>query len=75
MPMSQIPSTVQTKTNSNFVVNFAEMLKEEIIHFCLFDKSHFSNICTLYYVPIKYIEINGLYNIGKRSEASRLLFQ
>ena len=38
---------VKTKTNSNFAVNLAEMLKEATIHFCLFGKSHFSNICTL----------------------------
>ena len=40
-------SRVNTKTNSNFVVNLAEMLKEATTHFCLFDESHFSNICTL----------------------------
>ena len=39
--------SVKTKTNSNFALNPAEMLKEAIIHFCLFDQSHFSNICIL----------------------------
>ena len=29
-----------TKTNSNFAVNLAEMLKQETIHFSLFDHSH-----------------------------------
>ena len=32
------------------------MLKEATIHFCLFHESHFSNICTLQYVTIEYIE-------------------
>ena len=40
-------SCVKTKTNSNFTVSLAEMLKEATIHFCLLDESHFSNICTL----------------------------
>ena len=35
---------VKRKANSNFAVNLAEILKEAIIHFCLFDESHFSNI-------------------------------
>ena len=40
-------SCVKTKTNPNFGVNLAEMLKETMAYFCLFDESHFSNICTL----------------------------
>ena len=40
-------SHLKTKTNSNFAVSLAEMLKEPTIHFCLFGESHFSNICTL----------------------------
>ena len=40
-------SCVKTKTNSNFAVNLAEMLKEATIIFYLFDESYFSNTCTL----------------------------
>ena len=47
-------SCVKTKINVNFVVNLAEIQKEATIHFLLFDESHFSNICTLYYVKIEY---------------------
>ena len=47
---------VETKTNSNFAVNLVEILKEETIHFCLFDESNFSDICT--YLTIKCIELN-----------------
>ena len=32
---------VNTKTNSNFTVNLAALLKEATIHFCLFGESHF----------------------------------
>ena len=46
----------KTKNYSNFAVNLAEMLKEATIHFCLFDESHFSNICTLQYVTIECID-------------------
>ena len=40
-------SCVKTKTNSNFTINLAEILKEATIHFCLFDESHYlySLIC------------------------------
>ena len=48
-------SCAETKTNSHFVVNLAEMLKEVTIHLCLFDESHFSNICGLQYVTIECI--------------------
>ena len=34
----------KTKTNSNFAINLAEMLKEATIHFCLFGESHFANM-------------------------------
>ena len=46
-PLRKSVFFVKTKTNSNFAVNLAEKLKEATIHFCLFDESHFSNICTL----------------------------
>ena len=36
-------SCVTTKTNSNFAVNLAKMLKDTIIYFCLFDESYFLN--------------------------------
>ena len=35
------------KKQLSFCSNLAEMLKEATIHLCLFDESHFSNICTL----------------------------
>ena len=38
---------VKTNINSNFAVNLAEILKEAIINFCLFDELQFSNIRTL----------------------------
>ena len=46
-PLRKSFSCIKTETNSNFAENLAEMLKEAPIHFCLFDESHFSNICTL----------------------------
>ena len=49
------------------------MLKEATIHFCLFDESHFSNICTLYYVTIECVEIKYV-NIGKGQKPSIFSF-
>ena len=45
---TEVFSTVNTKTGSNFAANLAEMLKEVTIHFSLFDESHFLSInsCT-----------------------------
>ena len=37
-------SYFKPKTNSNFAVNLAAMLKEATIHFRLFVKPHFSNV-------------------------------
>ena len=65
---------LQEKAFSCVKTNVAEMLKEAIIHFCLFDESHFSNICTFYYVEVECIKINFV-NTGKRSEAAKFLFQ
>ena len=38
---------IKGKTNSIFVRNLAEMLKEAIINFFLIAESHFLNICIL----------------------------
>ena len=59
-------SFANKKSNSNFAVNLAKMLKEATIHCFLFDESHFSNIYTLNYVTVSYTEINCV-NIGKSS--------
>ena len=48
------------------------MLKEENIHFYLFDESHFSDICTLKYATIELIDC---INLGKRPETANVLFQ
>ena len=48
------------------------MLKEENIHFYLFDESPFSDICTLKYATIELIDCK---NLGKRSETANALFQ
>ena len=69
-PLRKSVSCVKTKTNSNFAVNLAEMLKEANIHVCLFDESHFSNTV----LKIEGIEINCV-NVGRRSEAAKVLFQ
>ena len=37
-PLRKTLSKVETKTNSSFAVNFAEMLKETTIQFCQFDE-------------------------------------
>ena len=45
-PLKKTFPSVKTKANSNFAVNLVEMLEEATIHFCVFDESHFPNICT-----------------------------
>ena len=57
----------KAKTNSNF----AEMLKEATIYFYLLDESHFSNICTPWYLKIECIEINWLCKHRKKVRSSQ----
>ena len=70
--LKKVSSCVKTKTNSNSAVNLAWMLKEENIHFYLFDESLFSDICTLKHATIELIDCK---NLGKRSETANALFQ
>ena len=58
------------KSFSNNSVNLAEILKEAIMYFCLFDKSHFSNIYTLLHVTIEFIEINWMCEHRKKVTSS-----
>ena len=58
------------------------MLKEATTHFYIFDESHFSNICTLWYATTECINQRkprifeySCVNIGKTSEAAKPLFQ
>ena len=60
---------VKTKSKSNSAVNPVEMLKEATINFCLFDESHFPNICTLEYVIMVCIEINFLRKRRKKNRS------
>ena len=64
-----IKKRFKTKSNSNFIVNLAEMLKEETIHFFLFDESQISALFN--YGAIEFI-LNYLIVSGTRRNRKRV---
>ena len=46
-PLKKGFPVLRQKATEILAKNLTQILKEATIHYCLFDESHFSNICTL----------------------------